>query len=123
MQTPQTKKIVINTATTIIVIGIVGTIYWTFFGDKENKAETRVSTEQVNQTVMVGFDIARTRRELEGLEKSIRSAQSIFDAPVFKDLENLSVRVQRENAGRDDPFVKTAWKISVDGQLTKGSAH
>lgn len=123
MQTPQTKKIAINTATTIIVIGITATMYWTFFGDKENKAETRASVEQASQTVMVGFEITRTLRELEGLEKSIRSAQGIFDEPVFKDLEDLSVRVPRESAGRDDPFVKTAWKISVEGQLTKGSAR
>lgn len=121
MQSQQTKKIIINIVTGVLVVGILGSGYWVLTKDRvvETGEEAAVSTMSGDtQVVQIGIEIARTRKDLEDLRQSVSSAKNIFNMPSFKNLEDLSIVILPERIiKRENPFATVTWKARAEKQV------
>lgn len=115
MNSPQTKKTLINIAIAIAALGVAFGAYWMFFrGD--SSLEDAPSAEDLVQTVVVAEEVARTMRELQTLKTSVAESVALFGTPAFKNLEDFSQVVSEEPVGRANPFTPTEWKIKKEAE-------
>lgn len=114
--TPSVKKLTMNIATGVLVLGAVTLGYFFFI---KNKTET-VAPEAaapalgIAQTVAISSNISRTKTELGNLKKTVDSSVKVFTSVEFKSLQDFSVQVPEEPIGRDNPFTLTDWKIKMN---------
>lgn len=104
----------------VLVAGIAGSGYWVFIKNRETTEQT-VTTSAENgdtQVIKIGFEITRTRKELDDLRQSVAISKNIFNTPSFKNLEDLSVAILPEKiTKRENPFMATEWKARAEKQL------
>lgn len=121
MQSQQTKKIIINIVTGVLVVGILGSGYWVLTKNRgaESNEEAAVSTiDGDTQVIQIGIEIARTRKELEDLRQSVASSKNLFNMPSFKSLEDLSIIILPEMIiKRENPFATVTWKARAEKQV------
>lgn len=102
----------------ILVAGIAGSGYWVFIKDREAIEQTVTSTESGDtQVIKIGLEITRTLKELDDLRQSVASSKNIFNAPSFKNLEDLSVAISPEKiTRRENPFIPAGWRARIEKQ-------
>lgn len=121
MQSPQTKKLIINIATIVIVAGILGAGYWVFIKNKEVVQEAIAPSEvKGNQAVAIGVEVDHTFKELANLKQSITTSKNIFNMSAFKNLEDFSVAIPTEPLSRENPFVPASWKAEMNKKIISG---
>lgn len=118
MQTEQTKTLVINVVTGLIVVGVLYAGYRAFFAQPASDSGTTTATAPVSidvttETVIIGAQISNTLRELENLKKSVADSTAFFTLNAFKNLSDSSVEVPSEIVGRSNPFEQTVWKMRL----------
>lgn len=122
MQREQIKTFLVNSATGLVVGGVLVAGYLVFVKKESETAVSRavMSSEEVAvQTGSIGADIERAVRELEGLNRAVHESATVFGMAIFKRLKNLSIRVSAEAVGRENPFVPTdKTKARVQPQAT-----
>lgn len=122
MQKEQTKKILIDVVTGIIVVAVLYFGYNTFFKkDTVSQSIAASPAEAADQVVLVGSQIANTARSLKELRSSVEKTSAVFSMPAFASLQDFSVEVSPEPIGRANPFVPTDWKLRQLSQLSQKS--
>jgi len=118
MKQEQIKKILINVATGLVVVGVFVAGYFVFRGDQEvvvpsSETVMTATVDSAAETVIIGAEIARMVKGLQALKSSVEESATVFRMPAFKNLEDFSVTVNPEPVGRTDPFVLPDWKIQA----------
>ena len=119
MQKEQTKPLLVNIMTGVIVVGILAAGYFAFTNrDQTQPTATPTSTptsvsEIASRTALVGIEIEATVKDLSDLNHAVASSAIIFSTPAFQNLQDFSVGVASESVGRPNPFVWSDWKVSL----------
>lgn len=123
MREEQTKKIIVNILTGIVVVGLLGAGYFVFFkGSGTPLASVTVSSDTVLETVTIGSEIDQTVRDLTALKQAVSVSKDIFSTPAFKNLKDFSASVPSEPIRRENPFLPTDWKVRLDALVATGKA-
>lgn len=116
MQNEQTKSLLVNVMTGVVIIGVLAAGYFVFTNQTQttggSSAPTSVS-EIASETATIGTQIESTVSDLEDLTRAIASSTIIFSTPAFQNLQDFSVIVPSETVGRDNPFIPTDWKLKM----------
>ena len=114
MQQEQIKALIVNIFTGAVVVGVFVVGYFVFF-KKDNEIVTSVASVAriAEQTASIGVEIDATVKDLRELSDAVSRSKVFFEMPTFSSLENFSVAVPREEIGRENPFVPTAWKLKM----------
>lgn len=122
MQKEQTKKILMDVVTGIIVVAVLVIGYYVFVKkDTVSQSIIESPTAAADQVVLVGSQIASTARSLKDLRSSVEKTAAVFSIPAFASLQDFSVEVLPEPIGRPNPFVPTDWKLKQLAQLNQKS--
>lgn len=116
MQREQIKTLLVNSATGLVVVGVLVAGYLVFVknGSEPVVSSVVVSPEEIAvQTGSIGADIERAVRDLEDLNRAVQDSATVFGMATFKRLKDLSVRVSAETVGRENPFVPAEWKVKM----------
>ena len=116
MRTQQSKTLITNIVTGMIILGFFGVGYWFFVkkqGETNGEATTSVE-ERATQTIVAGTDMARTIKDLNELNVAIRNSRDFFDVQAFQSLQDFSVTIPEEPIGRENPFTLPDWKVAMD---------
>lgn len=102
----------------VLVAGIAGSGYWVFIKNREAIEQTVTSTESDDtQVIKIGLEITRTLKELDDLRQSVASSKNIFNMPLFKNLEDLSVAILPEKiTKRENPFTPVGGRARIEKQ-------
>ena len=112
MQKEQTKKILMDVITGIIIVAVLVIGYYVFVKkDTTSQGIIESTTAAADQVVLVGSQIANTVRSLKDLRSSVEKTSAVFIMPAFASLQDFSVEVLSEPIGRANPFVPTDWKL------------
>lgn len=112
MQKEQTKKILMDVITGIIIVAVLVIGYYVFVKkDTTSQGIIESPTAAADQVVLVGSQIANTVRSLKDLRSSVEKTSAVFSMPAFASLQDFSVEVLSEPIGRANPFVPTDWKL------------
>ena len=125
MQQEQTKTIIVNILTALVVIVFVVVAYFVFIRKEVPIISSVVSSVQTvaqvaEETALIGSEIDTTVSDLGDLAAAVESSNVIFELPAFKNLKDFSIVVSEEPVGRTNPFVPTVWKINMEN-LTTGA--
>lgn len=113
MQKEQTKKLLMDAMTLLIVVAVLVVGYFAFRSNEVTVSGIVVpKTELANQVILARTQIDTTVQNLKNLQLSVASSSVVFETPAFTSLKDFSVQIPPEAVGRPDPFVPTAWKLS-----------
>lgn len=114
--TPSVKKLTMNIATGVLVLGAVTLGYFFFIKNKTVTVapEAAAPALGIAQTVAISSNISRTKTELGNLKKTVDSSVKVFTSVEFRSLQDFSMQVPEEPIGRDNPFTLTDWKIKMN---------
>ncbi len=115
MQKEQTKKILINILTGIIILGVLIVGYNVFTRNKPapSKNSTPPVGTPLQTTESIGNEIYKTIEILRGLKSSIKNSAVVFNLPAFKSLNDLTIGIRPLAPGRENPFISTRILIPV----------
>ncbi len=105
-----------NVITVVVVGAVIVAGYFVFVKKKEAPVLGEIglpAKTDAQTTTLVGIEIARTVRVLEDLNLSVKKSADVFDTPEFNNLKNFSIEIPKEEVGRENPFVPTAWKLKI----------
>lgn len=127
MSQEQTKNLLINIVTVLVIVGILVEGYFVFKGKQVvGPGETAVapSAENATEIVVIGSEIARTVTDLQDLKRSVEGSATVFSMPEFKNLQDFSTSIPSEVVGRTNPFITTDWKLKTMAleEAVKGGA-
>ncbi len=116
MNPQKTKILVKNIVTSIIVVGLLVIIY--FVLKKDTPTDTPIvngaSTDTVTNANVIDIRVARSVKELSDLKSAVVNTAALFSTAAFRGLEDFSVVIPTEPVGRENPFIKTEWKIRIE---------
>lgn len=116
MQKEQIKTLLVNLVTVVLVVAVL-IVGYSAFVKKEpvvSGVAVSLSTETVAQTTaLIGAKIGDTVTSLKKLHTAVADATTVFDLFAFINLVDFSVDIPRQNAGRENPFVPTEWKLKI----------
>ncbi len=99
----------INIATGVVVLGVIGAGYWFVIGKGDPVKESELASGS-QLASSVASDVTRTISELKILKQAVASSTEFFIKPAYTDLKDFTGKVSEEPIGRDDPFTMTPWK-------------
>lgn len=115
MKNEQTKSLIVNIVTFIVVVGVLAAGYFVFIkkSDVSSSTNAAVSVNAIaSETAMIGNEIESTVKDLQDLKSAVESSAIIFSSPAFQNLENFTVPIpEGAVGGRTNPFILTDWKI------------
>lgn len=126
MQNEQTKSLLVNIITGVVVIGVLTAGYFVFTGQSQVPAVTSAITsvgQVASETASIGNEIESTVRDLEDLQNAVASSAILFSTPAFQNLQDFTAAVPFESIGRTNPFLVTNWKqkmIALEKTATAG---
>ncbi|MDP3996827.1 MAG: hypothetical protein Q8P86_04010 [bacterium] len=102
MQIIKNKKVQLG----FVIAALLFTVYFLFFRGGSDSPQLSPGTSFVTETVFNPVDIIVGRELLALLAemKAIRIDKSIFDSPLFDGLNDLSVPIDPQPLGRNNPF-------------------
>lgn len=114
MQQEQIKALLVNIFTGAVIVGVFVAGYFVLV-KKDTEVVTSVASVAriAEQTASIGVEIDATLKDLRELTDAVSRSKVFFDMPEFRNLENFTVTVPREEIGRDNPFVPTVWKTKM----------
>lgn len=114
MQKGQTKSLLVNILTAVILAGVLIVGYFVFVKKDAAVTSSVASIAKIaEETASIGTEIDYTVKNLGDLERAVASSKIIFDLPAFKNLQDFTVVVQGETTGRPNPFIPPAWKLKM----------
>lgn len=114
MQKEQIKALIVNIFTGVVVVGVFVAGYFVFFKKDSEIVTPTISVARVaEQTAFISVEIDATVNDLRELSNAVAKSKVFFDLPAFSNLENFSVTVPKEEIGRENPFLPTAWKLKM----------
>lgn len=114
MEHSQTKTVLVNIVTGVVVVGLLAVGYFVFVKKETLDIGQVAATSLIaDETATIGTEINGTVRDLKNLELAVASSTIIFELPEFKNLEDFSVSIPPESVGRENPFVPTGWKLKL----------
>lgn len=121
MKQEQTKTLLVNIFTGVVVIGVFVAGYIVFIKKDSTESGVKTVSRIAEQTSTVGAEIDNTMKDLRELSDAVARSNVFFGLPEFTNLENFSVKVPSEKIGRKNPFLPTPWKIKIkDLETTSG---
>jgi hypothetical protein len=112
MQKQQTKKIIMDVITGVIVAGVFVVGYFAFKKNDVAPADIlTLPTDIADQVVAVGSKVDGTIRDLKDLNRSVEKFSAVFKTPAFTSLQDFSATIAPETIGRPNPFLPTDWKL------------
>lgn len=122
MNSKSSKSIIVNIITVILVLGVLALGYVTFM--KGNVTTSVGTASQTNLSVLpdsstntltTSLRVAQTAKDLKELSRSVEESSILFNSKkAFQDLVDFSVSIPSEPAGRENPFVKTSWRLNFE---------
>lgn len=114
MHQEQIKALVVNIFTGAIIVGVFVAGYLVFFKKNDETVTSVASVARIaEQTASIGVEIDATLKDLKELSDAVSRSKVFFDMPSFRNLENFTVAVPKEEIGRDNPFLPTVWKLKM----------
>lgn len=118
MKQEQTKAVVVNILTAVVLMGVLVAGYFVFMKKEIPVVDSVASTvaevaKIAEETALIGTEIDFTVRDLGELASAVASSNVIFDLPAFKNLRDFSVSIPTETVGRTNPFTPTEWKLKL----------
>lgn len=113
MQKEQSKKLIMDILTGLVIAGVLVVGYFAF--RKTNVAVSDVvvsSTETADQVISAGAQVSETIKNLQDLKNAVQKSSAVFATPAFTSLQDFTVEIPSEAVGRTNPFIPTAWKLS-----------
>ena len=121
MNSKTTKSVTGNIITGVLVLGVITLGYFTFKQDAAvpptdttiQGGDTALS-DTSSAPLATSLRVAQTAKDLRDLSTSVANSSSLFNRPVFRSLKDFSVGISSEPAGRENPFVKTSWRLKFE---------
>ena len=122
MNSPKPKSIMVNIITGALVLGVIALGYVTFMqGDATAPTETIADSsgslllpDSSTNTLATSLRVAQTAKDLKELSNSVEDSSILFNNKAFQGLIDFSVSIPSEPAGRENPFIKTSWRLKFD---------
>lgn len=118
MDTSDKKTILVDVLTGLVLLLVLVFGYLTFVSKETSSApgvtEVNTTPDVVAETIAISDSIAQTKEEIGDLARAVTEATQIFNSPDFVSLEDFSRVVPAETVGRDNPFLKTDWKLRLE---------
>lgn len=113
MPKDQTKKILIDIVTGLVLAGVLIAAYFAFSSSKTIiPGIVKSSTATADKVVTTGAEVADTVQNLKDLNRSVAKFSAVFELPAFASLQDFSVDIVPEAVGRSNPFLPTDWKLA-----------
>lgn len=113
MQKEQTKKLIMDITTGLLIAGVLVVGYFAF---KKNDVSVQniivPTTETADQVLAVGAQVSGTVQNLKDLKNAVEQSSAVFATPAFTNLQDFTTAIPSEPVGRANPFVPTTWKLS-----------
>lgn len=118
MNSKSPKSIIVNIITGALVFGVVALGYVTFM-QKDDAPSTEAPVQSVlpdssTNTLATSLRVAQTAKDLKELSSSVEKSSILFNNKAFQGLIDFSVSIPSEPSGRENPFVKTSWRLKFD---------
>lgn len=115
MKNEQTKSLVVNILTGVVILGLIYAGYSVFKGKSGTSTTGTASVvERASETAQIGKEIEVTVRDLSDLSRAVASSTAIFQTTGFQNLVNFSSPISNEGVGRANPFTLTDWKLKLN---------
>lgn len=117
MQQEQTKTLLVNIITGIVIMAVLAVGYSVFPKNESIVSDVAASssTETVAQTTaLIGAKIEDTVASLKKLHSAVEDSTAVFKLPAFNNLIDFSVGIPNQNIKRENPFVPTEWKLKMN---------
>ena len=112
-------SILVNIITGALAFGVLALGYFTFFNtNTPSTPDIAVGDETllapVDAIVATSLEVADTAEKLSTLSRSVASSTEILNTQAFQSLTDFSTVVPQEPIGREFPFSKTDWRLSLE---------
>ena len=121
MKKQTTQSMMVNIATGVLVLALIGFGYITFVKTPDTQTSgvgtpdaTTTLSDTATRALSTSLQVAQTVKDLSNLSQSVESSSVIFNLPAFRSLKDFSVSIASEQIGRDYPFTKTAWRLKFE---------
>lgn len=114
MNEKNTKALVVNVITVVVVFGMLGVGYVVFFKKEGVVTEVATIQEAALETVAIHAEIKGVREDLESLNDAVGKAKEFFANAAFQDLVDRSTNIPHEAVSRDNPFIVPKWKTDLE---------
>lgn len=115
----KTTSIFVNIITGVLLIGILALGYFTFFNTNTPVAPDIATGDATlalpaDEIVATSLQVSETAEKLSMLSRSVASSTEILNTQAFQSLTDFSTVVPEEPVGREFPFSKTSWRLTLE---------
>jgi len=85
-----------------MIVGVVFVLYYFVFKQNNTDGESGLLVE--DNSLSKNFQVDKNLLTILLEMKSIRLNEELFNSPVFKSLNDLSIKIEQQEVGRSNPF-------------------